>query len=65
MGPAPDAEFELRRLELSPGVIESGVLQAVSGLPGNDPADPSDVLFMRGSTTDMNAFVYQHKPAAG
>lgn len=58
----PDAEFELRRLELSPGVIESGVLEAVKGMPGNDPADPSDVLFMRGSTTDMKLVLLDGVP---
>lgn len=60
--PAPDPAFELRRLELSPGVIESGVLEAVAGMPGNDPADPSDVLFMRGSTTDMKLVLLDGVP---
>ena len=60
--PVPDPTFELRRLELSPGVIESGVLEAVMGMPGNDPADPSDVLFMRGSTTDMKLVLLDGMP---
>lgn len=60
--PVPDPTFELRRLELSPGVIESGVLEAVMGMPGNDPADPSDVLFMRGSTTDMKLVLLDGVP---
>jgi len=59
---AADPLFELRRLELSPGVVESGVLEAVMGMPGNDPADPSDVLFMRGSTTDMKLVLLDGVP---
>lgn len=60
--PGPDPQFELRRLELSPGVVESGVLEAVMGMPGNDPADPSDVLFMRGSTTDLKLVLLDGVP---
>jgi hypothetical protein len=58
----PDPRFELRRLELSPGVVESGMIEAVMGMPGNDPADPSDVLFMRGSTTDMKLVLLDGVP---
>lgn len=60
--PVPDPHFEVRRLELSPGVVESGVLEAVMGMPGNDPSDPSDVLFMRGSTTDMKLVLLDGVP---
>lgn len=60
--PAPDPLFELRRLELSPGVVESGVVDAVMGMSGNEPADPSDVLFMRGSTTDLKLVLLDGVP---
>lgn len=48
-----DPELEVKLLEISPSLGESGIAEAVQGLPGNDPADPTDVLFMRGSTTDL------------
>lgn len=48
-----DPELEVRMLEISPALAEAGIADAVQGLPGNDPADPTDVLFMRGSTTDL------------
>lgn len=48
-----DPELEVRMLEISPALGEAGIAEAVQGLPGNDPAHPTDVLFMRGSTTDM------------
>lgn len=48
-----DPELEVRLLEISPSLGEAGIAEAVQSLPGNDPADPTDVLFMRGSTTDM------------
>lgn len=51
--PRADPELEVRMLEISPSLGETGLQEAVQALPGNDPADPTDVLFMRGSTTDM------------
>ena len=48
-----DPELEVKLLEISPSLGESGLADAVQSLPGNDPADPTDVLFMRGSTTDL------------
>ena len=50
---AADPEVEVRLLEITPSLGEAGIGEAVQSLPGNDPADPTDVLFMRGSTTDM------------
>jgi hypothetical protein len=51
--PAPDPGVEMALLEISPSVGEAGMLDAVQALPGNDPSDPSDILFMRGSTTEL------------
>lgn len=48
-----DPGLEVKLLEISPSLGESGIAEAVQALPGNDPADPTDVLFMRGSTTDL------------
>jgi hypothetical protein len=58
--PIPDVE--LRALSLSPGLSESGLGQAAAALPGNDPSDPSDVLFMRGSTTDLKLVLLDGAP---
>lgn len=48
-----DPELEVRLLEISPSLGEAGIVEAIQALPGNDPADPTDVLFMRGSTTEL------------
>jgi len=60
--PVSDPDFEVRVLEISPSIGEAGVLTAIQSLPGNDPADPSDVLFMRGSTTDLKLVLLDGAP---
>jgi hypothetical protein len=55
-------EVALRALEASPGLVESGVGEAVRNLPGNEPSDPTDVLFMRGSTADMKLVLLDGAP---
>lgn len=55
-------ELEIVALEASPGLGESGLGEAAAALPGNDPADPSDVLFMRGSTTDLKLVLLDGAP---
>lgn len=57
-----DPTVEVRLLEVGPGIAQSGMLGAVQGLPGQDPADPSDVLFMRGSTTDLKLVLLDGVP---
>jgi hypothetical protein len=57
-----DPDLEVRMLEISPTVGEAGMLTALQSLPGNDPADPSDVLFMRGSTTDLKLVLLDGVP---
>ncbi len=58
--PLPD--IEVIALALSPGLGEVGLGEAASTLPGNDPSDPSDVLFMRGSTTDLKLVLLDGAP---
>ena len=58
--PIPDVE--MITLGLSPGLGEVGLGEAAATLPGNDPADPSDVLFMRGSTTDLKLVLLDGAP---
>jgi hypothetical protein len=55
-------EVALRALEATPGLAESGVGEAASRLPGNEPSDPTDVLFMRGSTADMKLVLLDGAP---
>ena len=56
------AEMTLRALDASTGMVEAGIGDAVRRAPGNDPTDPSDVLFMRGSTTDMKLVLLDGAP---
>jgi len=58
----PIPEMEVITLALSPGLGEVGLGEAAATLPGNDPADPSDVLFMRGSTTDLKLVLLDGAP---
>ncbi|MDZ7779073.1 MAG: TonB-dependent receptor [Gemmatimonadota bacterium] len=56
------AELDMQALDLAPGVGRQGLLDAVRSLPGNDPADASDILFMRGSTTDLKLVLLDGVP---
>jgi hypothetical protein len=53
---APAAELGLagaRALDIPPGIAELGLGDAAQGVPGQEPADPSDVLFVRGAAADL------------
>jgi hypothetical protein len=54
--------FEAAALETGAGLAESGLADAVRALGGNDPGDASDVLFMRGSTTDLKLVLLDGAP---
>jgi hypothetical protein len=58
----PISEVDLQALDLGPGVAQAGLLDVVAALPGNDPADATDVLFMRGSTTDLKLVLLDGVP---
>lgn len=60
--PRPAPSVEVRVLEMGPGVAQAGLVSAVEALPGQDPSDPSDVLFMRGSTTEMKLVLLDGVP---
>jgi len=49
-------------LEAGVGVGLTGLVDAVRGIPGNDPANATDVLFMRGSTTDLKLVLLNGAP---
>jgi len=57
-----DAELEMQALEVGPGIGEPGMADVISALPGNDPGNPTDVLFMRGSTTDLKLVLLDGVP---
>lgn len=49
-------------MQAGPGASETSVARAVSALPGRDPADPTDVLFMRGSGTELKLVLLDGVP---
>jgi len=58
----PRPEIEVQALDLTPGVGSPGLLDAVQAMPGNDPANATDVLYMRGSTTDLKLVLLDGAP---
>jgi hypothetical protein len=49
-------------LEIGTGFADAGLADAVRAFGGNDPAQASDVLFMRGSTTDLKLVLLDGAP---
>lgn len=43
----------VKALEATPGVAELGLAEAAREVPGHEPVDPSDVLFVRGGSADL------------
>lgn len=53
---APAAELglmEAHALGATPGLAELGLGEAVRGIPGNEPADPGSILYVRGAGADL------------
>lgn len=53
---APPGELAMagfRAMETSPGLAEMGLADAVGRIPGQEPPDPSDVLYVRGTGADL------------
>lgn len=53
---APAAELGLadaRAMGVAPGIAELGLADAARGVPGQEPVDPSDVLYVRGAAADL------------
>ncbi|CAN5801358.1 TonB-dependent receptor [soil metagenome] len=42
-----------RVMETTPGIAELGLGDAVRGVPGQEPADPSHILYVRGAAADL------------
>jgi hypothetical protein len=56
------SDLDLETLDVGPGVGQSGLADVVAGLPGNEPGDATDVLFMRGSTADLKLVLLDGVP---
>jgi hypothetical protein len=53
---AAAAELSLagaRAMDATPGIAELGLADAVRGVPGQEPADPSHLLYVRGAAADL------------
>jgi hypothetical protein len=58
------AQVDLQALDVGPGVGQSGLADVVAALPGNDPGDATDILFMRGSTADLKLVLLDGVPVS-
>jgi Carboxypeptidase regulatory-like domain len=52
----------VRVLEATPGVAELGLAEAAREVPGHEPVDPSDVLFVRGGSADLKLVLLNGAP---
>lgn len=59
---APLPELDLQALDVGPGVGQPGLADVVAALPGNEPGDATDILFMRGSTADLKLVLLDGVP---
>ncbi|MGQ0815408.1 MAG: carboxypeptidase regulatory-like domain-containing protein [Gemmatimonadota bacterium] len=55
-------QANVRALEGSPGVAEIGLAEMTREVPGPEPPDPSDVLYVRGGTTDLKLVLLNGAP---
>ncbi len=60
--PAALGEASVRALESSPGMVEIGLANVVEGTSGQNPIDPSDVLFVRGAAADLKRVLLDGAP---
>ena len=61
-GSAGLGQANVRALEGSPGVAEIGLAEITRDVPGQEPPDPSDVLYVRGGTTDLKLVLLNGAP---
>lgn len=55
-------QANVKALEAAPGVAELGLAEATREVPGQEPPDPSDVLYVRGGTTDLKLVLLNGAP---
>jgi hypothetical protein len=60
--PADLGTSSVHVLEATPGVAELGLAEAAREVPGQDPPDPSDVLFVRGGAADLKLVLLDGAP---
>jgi len=51
-----------RAMEATPGMAELGIADAAREVPGTDPVDPTDVLFVRGGAADLKLVLLNGAP---
>ena len=57
LGPA-----SVRALESTPGVAELGLAEIARDVPGHEPVDPSDILYVRGGAADLKLVLLDGAP---
>lgn len=60
--PGVATRVDAAAIEIGSGVAEAGLVDAMRAFGGNDPAEATDVLFMRGSTTDLKLVLLDGAP---
>jgi hypothetical protein len=62
IGPVEIGPAAARALESTPGVTELGLVEAVREVPGHEPVDPADVLYVRGGAADLKLILLNGAP---
>jgi len=52
----------IRALEATPGVAELGIAEAARQFPSEEPIDPSDILYVRGTAADLKLVLLDGAP---
>ena len=60
--PADLGAANVRVLESSPGAAELGLPEAARDVPGHEPVDPADVLYVRGGSADLKLVTLNGAP---
>jgi hypothetical protein len=61
-GEAALGQAEVKAMEATPGVAELGLAEATREVPGQQPSDPTDVLYVRGGTADLKLVLLNGAP---
>ncbi|MFW6200050.1 MAG: TonB-dependent receptor plug domain-containing protein, partial [Gemmatimonadota bacterium] len=61
-GASDRAELDLRAIDVSPGLVQSGIDDAARGVAGRSGGEPAPALLMRGSTVDQKLLLLDGSP---
>src|SRR5688500_1973220 len=61
-GEAALGQAEVKAMEATPGVAELGLADATREVPGQQPTDPTDILYVRGGTADLRLVLLNGAP---